>query len=311
MKIRTYQPGDESSQAEIFNAAAAALPKFKAATADDVLRRTRDADFDPQTHFYVEEGGALVAYCNHLVNGRVGYPWCRPGHEALQQPLFEAVLASVKKRGIPVAFAAYRDDWKNVLAFFEQQGFQKKRDIVNYVLDLLDMPTRSTGPIDLSPPTREDLPKLLELAPMGVRSKSVAEFEKFLFANPYFSKESCFVLRSRDGEPSGAGILVQNEKYAHPRSVDANMPCFRLGAFGTEGLPAKRIDGMFSLLISDRKESTAHALVLLEHAAQKQEDRDESTLAAQVASDAGNLPAFYNRYFRRQGSFPVYEKSLS
>jgi hypothetical protein len=162
----------------------------------------------------------------------------------------------------------------------------------------------------LQPLQREDLPALAQMAPKALRVHDVAELEKHLFQNPYFKPESSFVLRSRDGTPAGIGILIQNGDYANPRAVDAGMPCFRLGAFGSEGLPAKRIDGLFSLLISDKKESTAQALALLEHAAQKQEDRDESTLAAQCYSDAGNLTNFYNRYFKKQGSFPIYEKKL-
>src|SRR5262245_60471321 len=47
MKIRTFQPGDEAVQAEIYNEAAAALPKFKPATSPEVQRRTRAGDFDP------------------------------------------------------------------------------------------------------------------------------------------------------------------------------------------------------------------------------------------------------------------------
>ena len=40
MKIRTYAPGDDGAQVSIYNEAAATLPKFKAATLDEVRRRT-------------------------------------------------------------------------------------------------------------------------------------------------------------------------------------------------------------------------------------------------------------------------------
>ncbi|MGE3807405.1 MAG: hypothetical protein AB7K24_22295 [Gemmataceae bacterium] len=311
MKIRTFKPGDESTQAALFNEAAAHLPKYKAASADDIKRRTQDQDYDPSTHLFAEEGGQVVGYCSFLTNGRIGYPWCKKGQEAAAAPLFQAALAGMKQRGLTTAFAAYRADWKEILTFFEQQGFQKVRDVVNYLLDLLDMPTRSTGPIGLQPLTLADLPALVQMAPKALRTHDLAALEKHYFHNPYFQPDSTFVLRARDGTPAGIGILIQNSDYAEPRSVDANMPCFRLGSFGSEGLPAKRMDGLFSLLTSDKKESTAQALALLEHAAQKQEDRDESTLVAQCYSDAGHLASFYNRYFRKQGSFPVYEKKLS
>ena len=39
MTIRTFQPGDEATQVAIYNEAAAALPRFKPATAVEVQRR--------------------------------------------------------------------------------------------------------------------------------------------------------------------------------------------------------------------------------------------------------------------------------
>ena len=40
-------------------------------------------------------------------------------------------------------------------------------------------------------------------------------------------------------------------------------------------------------------------------------DADIDTLAAQVPTDAPHLLAFYQSYFRPQGTFPVYERPLS
>jgi hypothetical protein len=38
------------------------------------------------------------------------------------------------------------------------------------------------------------------------------------------------------------------------------------------------------------------------------EDTVGGTLAAQVPSDAAHLLRFYERYFKRQGAFPVFER---
>src|SRR5688572_1622067 len=46
MTIRTFQAGDEVAQVSIYNEAAAALPKFKPASIDEVRRRLRDPEFD-------------------------------------------------------------------------------------------------------------------------------------------------------------------------------------------------------------------------------------------------------------------------
>src|ERR1700687_4149960 len=47
MTTRTFQPGDELVQVSIYNEASADLPKFKAATLEDVRRRRQAPDFDP------------------------------------------------------------------------------------------------------------------------------------------------------------------------------------------------------------------------------------------------------------------------
>ena len=57
MTIRTYQPGDEVAQVGIYNEAAGDLPKFKPATLDEVRRRARGPDFDPDTRFFAEDFG--------------------------------------------------------------------------------------------------------------------------------------------------------------------------------------------------------------------------------------------------------------
>jgi hypothetical protein len=119
------------------------------------------------------------------------------------------------------------------------------------------------------------------------------------------------VLRSRaDGQPLAAAVLVTGPNFASPKQVDAGMPCFRLGAFGTEGLTTKRINGLFSLLVAEGNQVGALALDLLGHAARRLEDTDVETLAAQVPSDVPHLVRFYKQYFRRQGAFPIYELAL-
>ena len=138
MTIRPYQPGDESAQAEIYNEAAASLPKFKPATVDEVGRRCRAANFDPTTRLYADAAGRVVGYAAFHPNGRVSYPWCRPGHEAAAEPLFQAVLHAMRARGLPRALAAYRGDWPAVGDFFLGHGFRLAREMINFAADLVD-----------------------------------------------------------------------------------------------------------------------------------------------------------------------------
>src|SRR5690348_3598689 len=128
MEIRTYRPGDDAAQVSIYNEAAADLPKFKAATLDEVRRRARAAEYDPSTRFVAVVDGRPVGYAGFHTNGRVSFPWFRKGHDAAAQPLFERVLQAMKERGLARAFAAYRADWPVQQEFFQKNGFQPRRE---------------------------------------------------------------------------------------------------------------------------------------------------------------------------------------
>ncbi|MFN4259386.1 MAG: GNAT family N-acetyltransferase [Gemmataceae bacterium] len=312
MRIRTFQPGDEEKQVAVFNEAAAELPKFKPSFPEEVRRRRRAPDFDPTARLYVEEGGDVVAYAGFQPNGRISFPWCRKKHEHLAEPLLEQLLQTMRQRGITTAFAAYRPDWEPILAFLRQRGFQHTRDLISYYLDLVEMPTPAARRgFSMTALQRDDIPGLIALAPDVLRITDPVMLESYFFDNPYFRAECLFVTRQRDdGSPQAVGILIDDPSYADPRMLDAATPCFRLGAFGTEGMTTKRVRGLFSFLVRDEPKAPVLALDLLGYAAWRLNDSDVETFAAQVPSDAPHLVRFYQQYFRRQGSFPILEKQL-
>src|SRR5438445_13477565 len=100
MKIRGFQAGDEVRQVAIYNAAAAELPKFKPASAQEVLRRTRAQDFDPASRSYAEENGEIAGYAPSNPNARVSYPRRLTGPEHIPAPLFAHMPHPMRKRGI-------------------------------------------------------------------------------------------------------------------------------------------------------------------------------------------------------------------
>jgi hypothetical protein len=308
---RTFRPGDDAAQVGIYNEAAGELPKFKPATLDEVRRRVRGADFDPGTRFFADEGGPALGYCTFQPNGRVSFPWCRKGHERHAEPLFEAVLDEMRRRGMKSAFAAYRADWPAVRDFFLAHGFRQAREMVNFVLDLTDMPTPGARAGNAVEPLRpEDVPEVFALGQGVTRCATPEALAAHLLDNPFFEPDRVFVLRGRSGGPPvAASVLVTNDAYGDPTAVDANMPCFRLGAFGTEGMTWKRLNGMFSFVARPGPELNPLALELLSHAAAELNDTDLGTLAAQVPSDAPHLLRFYQQVWRRQGAFPVFERA--
>ncbi len=310
LAIRTFQSGDEASQAHVYNTAAAKLPAFKPATSEDIRRRSGDSGFDPETRIYAVASNQIVGYCTVQPNGRISFPWCLPEHNA-RAWLFDAALAKSRAMGLKQLFAAYRADWTEQTAFFEANGFHKSREYVNFAQSLLDLPTMVIRRgLNVSPLKDDDLPAILALAPQLLRV-SLDQARSYFFANRYFSVDSLFVLRKGDGSPQGVGLLISNPDYANPMMVDSATPCFRLGAFGTEGMTTKRINGLFSFLVGDERDASAVGLDLLSYALHRVQDDTIEVLAAQAPSDAKHLLGFYQKYFRKQGSFPVYERELN
>lgn len=308
MLIRHYQPGDEATQALIYNAAAGALPRFKPATAEEVARRYRAADFDPSTRFYAVEDGETVGYSVFDTSGRVSYPWCLPGQERAQAPLLDAVLETMTNRGFVEAWAAYRADWTPVLDLLARHGFVLVREMVNFVADVGRLPrTPLPDGVALDRPSRDDPAELLALRRGAFSEGDPQALQRFYWENPLFGEDSLFALRDRrSGRVLAAGMLVVDDRYADPTKLDASMPCFRLGAFGTEQQRHKRVNGMFSVLV-DAEEAGE---LLLAEAARRLKIAGLGQIAAQAPTDQPRLVALFDRFLDRQGSFPIVARSL-
>jgi hypothetical protein len=306
MHLRHYRPGDEHAQAAVFNAAAASLPAFKPATAEEIVRRYRSADPDPTTKVYAVEEDRIVGYAVFSGSGRISYPWCLPNNEQARVPLLEAVLSGLRARGRQRAWAAYRGDWRPVLAFLMEHGFSKTREMVNYVAEVERLPRRRhlEGQA-IASFTRPDVEALRGLSTMFA-DESTDLLGQFFFENLYFRPSSLYTLKDQHGLLLGLGITIVDSRYADPTKLDAAMPCFRLGALGTENERHKRVNGMFSCVFG----SEAAAEALLAEAAGRLAQSGLSHVAAQAPSDQPELCAFYDRYFQRQGAFPILTRQL-
>jgi L-amino acid N-acyltransferase YncA len=310
MMIRTYQPGDEQAQAEIYNAATGSLPGFKPSTAEEILRRYQGAGADPTSRFYATENGQIVGYAIFSPNGRISFPWCRAGAEACREPLLESVLTELQSRGYREAWAAYRGDWSLVLDIFRQHGFVEKRTMINYVAAVSDL--LATVPIatgrQIEPLQQADLPHVLALGPRLFAGLQAQELAQFLWHNAFYRfPESLFVLKDLDHDKVlGAFLLVVDDRFADPTKIDPAMPCFRLGAFGTESERHKRVNGLYSCIFADDADTMlAHALAYLAAGTAL------THIAAQVPSDSVSLCRWYDRWFKRQGSFPIFSRPLA
>ena len=238
-------------------------------------------------------------------------PWCKKGFESAAPLLLAAALQSARDRGLTKVFAAYRRDWEPVLKFLTEQGFTHARDVINYWADPVDLPTlvtRSKLPINRL--TREDVPALAAMG-KGVIRLPADKLEAYYFANPYFAAEAFLVLRGADGKtPLAVAVGLESPTYADVKKIDPLAPCYRLAAFGTEGLNTKRVNGLFSYLVADPAQALTAGMALLSEASQEMTEGTVEALAAQCPSDAKHLVGFYTRYFKEQGRFPEWEKGL-
>ena len=244
--------------------------------------------------------------------GRISFPWCLPGAEAAQEPLLEQIVREMKSRGIPNAWAAYRGDWLQVIDFLRERGFTQNRSMINYVAETSRIP--ALGQLSsnrlMTRLDRSELPRLAALAPVLFAELDVHALEQFFWENPFYSFPD-HLLALKDpgtGEILGVSSLVVDDRFADPTKIDSSMPCFRLGAFGTESQRHKRVNGLYSCVFA--KETDGDLLLAASVAALPNPSK-LAHLAAQAPSDAPIICTWYDRFFTRQGSFPILTRSLS
>src|SRR5207247_3522070 len=137
-------------------------------------------------------------YATFNADGRVSYPWCRKGSEAAAESLFERLLQGLTQRGVALAYAAYRGDWPDQGAFFEKNGFRRAREMINYALELSEMPTRMDRQATVAALKPEDVAAVAQLGGTVLRIQEPKKLEQYLFHNAYFSPECLFVVRQRE-----------------------------------------------------------------------------------------------------------------
>jgi hypothetical protein len=150
------------------------------------------------------------------------------------------------------------------------------------------------------------MPEALALG-RGIFEEDEDLLTRFFLNNAYFDPSALYVLRDGSRRTLGLGLAIINPAYADPNKIDAAMPCFRLGAMGTEGERHKRVNGMFACVFSGPEAGE----VLLGEAVRRFEQAGLQHAAAQAASDQPALVSFYDRSFQRQGSFPILARRLA
>jgi hypothetical protein len=193
------------------------------------------------------------------------------------------------------AWAAYRADWAPVLGFLRAHGFAPVREIINFLAEASALPAAPVPPgLALGPLFLEDLTRLLELSGGLLTDDDPDRLGDFFWDNPFFGPESLIAVRAGGGHGAVvvAALAIASAGFADPAELDAAMPCFRLGALGTEQERHKRVNGMVSCVFADESVGA----VLLAEAGRRFRAAGLGHAAAQVPSDHPGLVAFYDRY---------------
>lgn len=310
MLIRNCLPADAEHEAAVYNAAAAKLPGFRPVTPDQVRRAATARATDPTCRLGAEVDGRFVGYVAYEPTGRVHHPWCLPGNEAMSHRLFTSALGALADRKLTRAFAACRADWVDHVEFFDDHGFVKAREVVNFTQSIADLPTMFQRPgLNITLVKPEDMAGIEALVPGFLRLRGTA-LADYLLKNPAFPADAVYVLRRKDGSPQGVGILIEDGTYAGVDGLDPRAPAFWSGAFGAEGLAGKRVTGLFSFVTAPEKDAGLIGQDLLWYGTSRMESSTFEFLAAQAATDVPHLLRFYERYFQKQGSFPVFEREI-
>lgn len=311
MLIRNFVPGDAEHWVEIHNLGVAPLADHRPLTLDEARRRSAGAGFDPGTHFFAEEENQVVGHASFdPLGGQVTYPWCKPGHERLANPLFTSVLRTMAQRKIARAVAAYPAAWTEIWEFFEDHNFAKIRDVINYSQSIGDLPTMFQRPgLNVTPLQPGDLPEIERLAP-GVLRLEGDRLADYFLRNPRFPADALFVLRRKEGGVKGVGLMIDDASLDPVGLTDPMAADFRFGSFGTEGCHGEGVNGLFSFIAAPGKDAEIVGQDLLWYATSRAATNSFEELAAQAPGDMPHFCAFYNRYFRKQGSFPVYGREI-
>jgi hypothetical protein len=88
------------------------------------------------------------------------------------------------------------------------------------------------------------------------------------------------------------------------------MPCFRLGAIGTEIERTKRVNGLFSFVVEPTTDIGVAGRYLLAEACDRLDRAGLTHVAAQCSSDRTRELEFYRKYFQTQNAFPIFVRKL-
>src|SRR5262249_42473212 len=155
---------------------------------------------------------------------------------------------NMKGRGFTAAWATYRTDWPPVLNYLRRHGFAEIRSMINYVAE-----TSSFSVLDQLPPTRlvtklkrDELPDLAKLMRARLGKLDVETLGRYFWENSFyaFADHLLALKEAGSGNVRGISLLVVDDRFADPTKIDPSMPCFRLGAFGTENQRHKRVNGL-------------------------------------------------------------------
>ena len=264
MTIRTFQPGDDVAQVSHLQRGGRRAAEFQArhagraappAARPGLRRRPRGSTPWPTA--------GRSATPRFAANGRVSFPWCRKGHEAVAEPLLRRrprgdarARPTARLRRLPRRLAGPARSSRPTAS-------RQTREMVNFVIDIVEMPTPAARraanitPVTAGRRARHPPPRGRRPA----RRRPPRRSKQHLFRNPYFSAASLFALRSRSGDDAGRRRRWSSSRGLRQPRPGRRAPCpaSASGRSAPRGMTHKRINGLFSFLAADARELSAYA----------------------------------------------------
>ncbi len=179
MKViyRTYEPGFEDFQAQIFNASIGGS-RAAPVTAEQIKHRYETENTDPQgVRYALTEDGRPLAYVQTRITTEpeprtwIGYPWAAPDcPPEVQEALWEETYQYIKERDLEsvserkVVMCCVQDPAGRHNAFARSKGFKEEDRASQYFIDVQKASQVECPPFNRRIANENDLGLLIELA---------------------------------------------------------------------------------------------------------------------------------------------------
>ena len=132
--FKNYEKGFEEAQAKLGAEVGKDWENFQYATAETLLNKYSQPDFDKELRHYVYKGDELIAFLQSEIvptgedgkkRANLDFPFIKEGHEEVRDALVEKAIKTLKDKGVEIINARAFSNWKGTKEQAEKYEFTK------------------------------------------------------------------------------------------------------------------------------------------------------------------------------------------